>query len=62
MVSSVPIIRDNVRVRYPYFRQVDFTNQVIGLYRGYKIRNVRLDSLEATLPNYLATSKVTLAN
>lgn len=33
-----------------------------GLYRGYKNRNARLDSLEASPPAYLATSSIALAN
>ena len=33
-----------------------------GLYRGYKIRNSRLDALEASPPSYLASASVALAN
>ena len=33
-----------------------------GLYRGYKNRNARLDSLEQSPPEYLASSTVALAN
>ena len=38
------------------------TNPVLGLYRGYKRRNARLDALASSAPPYLATSAVPLAN
>lgn len=36
--------------------------QNIGLYRGYKLRNARLDSLSESRPRYLVDSSVALAN
>ena len=34
----------------------------LGLYRGYKNRNAQLDTLDANLPVYLATTATPLAN
>jgi hypothetical protein len=38
------------------------SRQCQGLYRGYKRRNARLDSIRSTLPTYLAGSSIPLAN
>ncbi|KAK3725484.1 hypothetical protein LTR37_000454 [Vermiconidia calcicola] len=38
------------------------SKQCYGLYRGYKIRNAKLDGLNASPPSYLASSKSTLRN
>ncbi|KAL8800251.1 MAG: hypothetical protein Q9182_005307 [Xanthomendoza sp. 2 TL-2023] len=38
------------------------SRQCQGLYRGYKVRNARLDVLDANPPVYLATNKTPLAN
>ena len=38
------------------------SKECYGLYRGYKIRNARLDALDASPPVYLASSKAALRN
>lgn len=38
------------------------TGVSIGLYRGYKSRNAKLDHLERNPPEYIKKSKVTLPN
>ena len=41
---------------------VHLLNPDIGLYRGYKIRNARLDALAASPPSYLGSNATPLAN
>ncbi|MCJ1377759.1 hypothetical protein MMC17_000855 [Xylographa soralifera] len=40
----------------------DIAHHNAGLYRGYKNRNARLDTLNATAPKYLLESSIALAN
>ena len=57
--------RGNVRVSLwirAEFKPVADGGGMKGLYRGYKNRNARLDSLERSPPKYFASSNVALAN
>lgn len=38
------------------------TNSASGLYKGYKLRNARLDALNESPPSFLAHSTVPIAN
>jgi len=64
MGFSAPFIRDSVKVKFLSYCLFAIANTAsfLGLYRGYKNRNARLDALEKAPPSYLATSKIALAN
>ena len=63
MVSSASSIPSSVKVLCCVDRlSVHLLNPDIGLYRGYKIRNARLDALAASPPSYLASNATPLAN
>lgn len=63
MASSVVFIPNNAKVSHPVEPlERAYRPPKIGLYRGYKLRNARLDSLSETPPSYLCDSAVALAN
>ncbi|KAL9600390.1 MAG: hypothetical protein Q9219_003240 [cf. Caloplaca sp. 3 TL-2023] len=65
MVFFVLSIQDNVKVDFctnlPSYSWGLFSS-LVGLYRGYKDRNARLDAVEAQQPSYLAASTTPLVN
>ena len=54
--------QSNAKVALPDHIVRVFTHRNAGLYRGYKKRNARLDTLNASAPKYLLRSSIALAN
>lgn len=63
MAFSAHSIQNNVKVFYHVNRRsIRWLRLYQGLYRGYKLRNARLDALAASPPSYLASNPTPLAN
>ena len=63
MASSAISTPGNAKVPYCLkLHSIPRLNPDLGLYRGYKIRNARLDTLAASPPSYLASNATPLAN
>lgn len=63
MASSANSTPGSVKVLSPlHCRRCHVLNSGIGLYRGYKLRNARLEALAKSPPSYLASNATPLAN
>ena len=62
MASSANFILGNARVRNTALGGFSLANRTPGLYKGYKLRNARLDALNESPPSFLASSTLPIAN